>query len=154
MSPVGFEPAVSAIKNFRPMPLSARPSGLADQILMYHDRGSRVLWDVTKIVPYHTAQHPCIIQVYPMYEVHRVTEEKNILLTIKQRKAKWIRHILRKKLLQKRIIQGMMEGTKRQKRRHKQLLDNVKETRRYWKQKQEALDRTPWRIHLEVGKDL
>jgi len=89
-----------------------------------------------------------------MYEVHRVTEEKNILLTIKQRKAKWIRHILRKKLLQKRIIQGMMEGTKRQKRRHKQLLDNVKETRRYWKQKQEALDRTPWRIHLEVGKDL
>jgi hypothetical protein len=88
-----------------------------------------------------------------MYEVCRVTKKK-ILLTIKQRKAKWIRHILPRKLLQKHVIQGIMEGTKRQKRRRKRLLDNAKETRRYWKQKQEATDRTLWRIHLEVGKDL
>ena len=43
----------------------------------------------------------------------------------------------------------MIEVTKRRERRRKQPLDNVKETRRYWKQKQEALDRTFWRIHLK-----
>jgi len=38
-----------------------------------------------------------------------------------------------------------MEETKRRERRHKQLLDGVKEKRGYWKLKDEALDRALWR---------
>jgi len=62
----------------------------------------------------------------------KVTEERNILLAIKQRKAKWTRHPAWE-ITSKHVIQGMMEVTKRRERRRKQLLDNVKETRRYWK---------------------
>jgi hypothetical protein len=36
-------------------------------------------------------------------------------------------------------------------RRHKQLLDDLKEKRRYWKLKEEALDRTLWRTRF--GRD-
>ena len=32
----------------------------------------------------------------------------------------------------------------RQRRRHKQLLDDLKETRQYWKLKEDALDHTVW----------
>jgi hypothetical protein len=47
------------------------------------------------------------------------------------------------------VIEGKLEGriemTGRQVRRRKQLLDYLKEKRRYWKLKEEALDRTLWR---------
>jgi len=36
------------------------------------------------------------------------------------------------------------EGKRRQERKCKQLLNGIKETRGYWKLKEEALDRTPW----------
>jgi hypothetical protein len=53
------------------------------------------------------------------------------------------------------LIEGKLEGrikmTGRQGRRHKQLLDDLKEKRRYWKLKEEALDRTLWRTHFERG---
>jgi hypothetical protein len=44
------------------------------------------------------------------------------------------------------VIEGKLEGriemTGRRGRRGKQLLDDLKEKRRYWKLKEEALDRT------------
>jgi len=36
-------------------------------------------------------------------------------------------------------------------RRRKQLLDDLKETRRYRKLKEEALERTPWRTRFGKG---
>jgi hypothetical protein len=36
-------------------------------------------------------------------------------------------------------------------RRRKQLLDDLKEKRRYWKFKEEALDRSLWRTHFGRG---
>ena len=39
--------------------------------------------------------------------------------------------------------------TRRRKRRRRQLLVELKEKRRYWNLKQEALDRTLWRTPLE-----
>jgi hypothetical protein len=78
--------------------------------------------------------------------LHRVKEERNIIRTIKRRKANWIDHILRRNCLLKNVIEGTLEGriemTGRRGRRRKQLLDDLKETRRYWKLKEEALDRT------------
>jgi hypothetical protein len=78
--------------------------------------------------------------------LHRVKEERNILHKIQRRKANCIGHILRKNCLLKHVIEGKLEGriemTGRRGRRSKQLLDDLKEKRRYWKLKEEALDRT------------
>jgi hypothetical protein len=55
----------------------------------------------------------------------------------KKRKANWIGHILRRNCLPKHVIEGKMEGkigvTGRRGRRRKQLLDDHKEGRGYWK---------------------
>jgi len=45
--------------------------------------------------------------------LHRVEEERNILHTIRQRKANWTGHILRRDCLLKHVIEGKMEGTGR-----------------------------------------
>jgi hypothetical protein len=42
--------------------------------------------------------------------LHRVKEERNILYTIKRRKANWIGHILRRNCLLKHVIEGKLEG--------------------------------------------
>jgi hypothetical protein len=68
-----------------------------------------------------------------------VKEERNILHTIRRWKANWIGHILRSL---SRIIEGQITGTRMRGRRRKQLLDDFKEARRYWKLKEEAQDRT------------
>jgi hypothetical protein len=71
--------------------------------------------------------------------LHRVKEERNILHTIKRRTANWIGHILRRNCLLKHVIEGQLEGriemTGRRGRRRKQLLDDLKENKIYWKLK-------------------
>jgi hypothetical protein len=87
--------------------------------------------------------------------LHRVKEDRDILHTIKRRKANWIGHILRRNCL---VIEGKLEGriemTGGRGRRLKQLLDDLKEKRRYWKLQEEALDRTLWRTRFEEATDL
>jgi hypothetical protein len=65
--------------------------------------------------------------------LHRVKEERNIVHTIKRRKANWICHILCRNCLLKHVIEGELEGriemTGRRGRRRKQLLDDLKETK-------------------------
>jgi hypothetical protein len=72
-------------------------------------------------------------------------EERNILHTIKQRKDNWIDHILRRNCLLKHVIvwkiEGRIEMMGRRGKRRKQLLDDLKENRRYWKLKVETVDR-------------
>jgi hypothetical protein len=87
--------------------------------------------------------------------LHRVREERNIVHTIKRRKANWIGHILRRNCLLKHVIEGKIEGrievTGRRRRRRKQLPDYLNATRRYWKLKEEARDRTLWRTRFARG---
>jgi hypothetical protein len=56
------------------------------------------------------------------------------------------------------VIEGKLEGriemTGRRGRRRKELLDDLKEKRRYWKLKEEALDRTVWRTGFGRGYGL
>jgi len=75
----------------------------------------------------------------------RVKEERDILQTIKRRKANWIGHILLRNCFLQHVIEGKTEGrievTGRRGRRRLQLLDDLEETRGYWKLKEEPLDR-------------
>jgi hypothetical protein len=76
----------------------------------------------------------------------RFKDERNILQTVKRRKVNWIGNILRRNCLLKQVIEGKIEGrievTERRERRRKQLLDDLKETRGYYKLKEKVLDRT------------
>jgi hypothetical protein len=69
--------------------------------------------------------------------LHRVKDKRNILYKLIRRKANWIGLILRRNCLLKHVIEGMIEGrievAGSRGRRHKQLLDGLKETRGYWK---------------------
>jgi hypothetical protein len=62
---------------------------------------------------------------------------------------------LRRNCLLKHMIEGKLEGrietTGRWGRRCKRLLDVLKENRRYWKLKEEALDHTLWRTCFGRG---
>jgi len=78
--------------------------------------------------------------------LQKVKEGRNILQTVRRRKANWTGHILCRNCLPKQAIEGKMEErlevAETQGRRHKQLLDDLKEKTGYWKWKEEALDRT------------
>jgi hypothetical protein len=73
----------------------------------------------------------------------------------KKGKANWIGHILRRNCLLKPVIEGKIEGKievmKSQSGRGKKVLDDLKETRGYWKLKEEAVDYTLWRTHFGRG---
>ena len=85
----------------------------------------------------------------------RDNEQRNILHEISKRKANWIGHILRRNCLQKQVIEGKIKGgikvAGRQGRRHRKLLDDLKEKRGYSLLKEEALDRTVWRARFGRG---
>ena len=85
----------------------------------------------------------------------RVNEQRNILHEIRKRKANWIGHILHRNCLLKQVIEvkikGQIEVTRRRGRRHKKLLDDLKDRRGYCQLKEEALDRTMWRNRF--GRD-
>ena len=71
--------------------------------------------------------------------LQRVKEERNILQTIKRRKAKRIVYILLRNCLIKHITEGKVEGRTevmgRRGRRRRKLLEDLKEARGYRKLK-------------------
>jgi hypothetical protein len=85
----------------------------------------------------------------------RVNEQRNILHKINKRKANWIGHILHRNCLLQWVIEGKIKGemevTRRQGRRRRKLLDDLKEKRGYYHLKEEALDRTMWRGRFGRG---
>jgi hypothetical protein len=87
--------------------------------------------------------------------LHRIKEERNMIHKIKRKKVDWIGRILRRDCLVKHLTEGKIGGriemTGRRGRRCKQLLDDLREKKRYWKLKEEALDRTLWRARFGRG---
>ena len=83
---------------------------------------------------------------------------KKVLHTVKRRKAKWIGHMLRRNCLLKHFTIGKVEGriemTGKRERIHKQLLEDRKERKGYWKFIEEAPDRSFWRTRFGISKDL
>jgi hypothetical protein len=85
----------------------------------------------------------------------RVKEQRNILHEISKRKANWIGHILCRNCLLWQVIEGNIKGgievTGRWGRRSRKLLDDLKERRGNSHLKEEALDRTMWRVGFGRG---
>ena len=84
-----------------------------------------------------------------------VKEQRNILHEIRKRKANWIGHIMHRKCLLQRIIEGKIKGgievTGRRGRNHRKLLDDLKKRRGYPQLKEETLDCTMWRARFGRG---
>ena len=82
----------------------------------------------------------------------QVNEQRNIPHAIRKRKANWNGHILRRNCLLKQVIEGKIkreiEVTRRQGRRRKKLLDDLKDRRGHCHLKEEALDRNMRRDHF------
>jgi hypothetical protein len=64
----------------------------------------------------------------------RIGEKRTLLNNILHRKTKWIGHILRRNFLLHDVIEGQMKGVGR---RRTQLLDDLRNRRRYWELKEE-----------------
>jgi hypothetical protein len=79
-----------------------------------------------------------------VYIINKVEEKRDILHTLNRRKANWTGHIMRRNGLRKHITEGELgegiEVTRRRRRGHKQILDDLKKTRGCGKLKDEALD--------------
>jgi hypothetical protein len=79
--------------------------------------------------------------------LHRVKEDRNMLHTIKRKKA----NFLRRNYFVIRVTEGKIEWKGRRGKRRKKLLDDLKEKKRYWNFKEEVLDRTAWRTCFGGG---
>ena len=77
-------------------------------------------------------------------ELQETKKERNIWHRVKRRRANWIGHRMRRNCLLntwlKEKIQRRIEVTKKWRRRRKQLLNDLKETKRFCKLAVEALD--------------
>ena len=75
----------------------------------------------------------------------KVTNEQVLdRIEILRRKTNWIGHILRRNCLLHDAIEGQITEVKGVGRR-RQLLDDLRNRRRYWELKEEAEDRKRWR---------
>jgi hypothetical protein len=90
--------------------------------------------------------------------LHTVKRERNILHTVKLWNTSWICYIVHSNCLLKHAVQGKRSSDKvtgRQGIGRKQLLDELKEVRGYWKLKAEALALPLFgALALEVGVGL
>jgi hypothetical protein len=74
---------------------------------------------------------------------------------LQRRKADWIGHILLRNCLFRHVTEGKQKGIivkmGRRGRIGKQLLNDIKEKKRYWKLKLEVLARTLWKTDFGRG---
>jgi hypothetical protein len=74
---------------------------------MVAEHGSFIL---TLIIPRILIELNCSLMTPNKEVLHKVKEQRNILHTIKRRKAHWIRHILRTNCLLQHVTEGKLEG--------------------------------------------
>ena len=77
--------------------------------------------------------------------LERKEEMRTLLNNILRRKANWFGHILRRNCILHDATDGQMTEVKRVGRRRTQLLDDLRNRRRYWELKEEAEDRKIWK---------
>ena len=72
--------------------------------------------------------------------LERIAEKRSLLIKILPRNSNWIGHILRRNWILHDAI-GQITEVKGVGRRRTQLLDCLRDSRRYWENKEETLDR-------------
>jgi hypothetical protein len=77
--------------------------------------------------------------------LHRMKKDRKFLHTTKWSKAKLFGLFFAYEILLKHFLEGMTERKKGRGKRRKQLLDDLKRTRRYWNLKEAAVNRNLWR---------
>ena len=103
--------------------------------------------------------HPFIINQhlnkFRTFWISSLKTKHRKFITYFRQSINWIGHILRRNCLLKQVIEGKIEGdmevTRRQERRRKQLLDDLKNRRGYCHLKEEAVDRNMWRDRFGRG---
>ena len=84
--------------------------------------------------------------------LERIGENRTLLNNILRRKANSIGHILRRNCLLHDAIEGQMTEVKgvggRRRRRRTQLLDDLRNRKRFWELRKEVEDRREWRRHF------
>ena len=83
--------------------------------------------------------------------LRRVEEKRNILETIRIRKANWMGHIMRRRGLLLDVIEGKVEGKRRLGRRRIEILDDIKKKRNYGELKDAAENRKSWKMEFYMG---
>ena len=78
--------------------------------------------------------------------LRKVGVKRHLMETIRKRKISWLGHILRRNSLQRRVIEGKIEGRKRRVRRRFGMPTDVKQGRSYKQLKQDTQDREAWRL--------
>jgi len=78
-----------------------------------------------------------------------VKVERNVLHTVKRRKANWIRYILCKNCLLEHVSEGKIEENRRRARKSRQVLGDLKDKTGYYKLKDGARNRTEWKTPYE-----
>ena len=82
-----------------------------------------------------------------------IGEKRTVLNNIPRRKANLIGHILRRNCLLHDAIEGQVTEVKGVGRRRTQLLDDLRNMRRYWELKEEAEARKRWRDSLSIENE-
>ena len=77
-----------------------------------------------------------------------IEEKRTRMNNILCRKASWVGHILKRNCLLHDTIEGQGTKVKGVGRRRTQLIDDLRNRRRYWELKEEAEDRKRWRLHF------
>lgn len=78
--------------------------------------------------------------------LRRVGVDRTLLCAIRKRKRNWLGHILRRDCLQRRIMEGKIEGKKSRGRPKFGMITDVKRGRTYGEMKEDAQNREKWRI--------
>jgi hypothetical protein len=116
----------------------------------------RLLYEYTRFIPtFRRKLTLCSRKLNLSQVLISVKEQRNILHEMPKRKANWIGHILRRNCLLQWVIEGKLQGgievTRRQGRRRRKLLDDLKESRGHSHLKEKALDHTMWRARFGRG---
>ena len=84
--------------------------------------------------------------------LRRIQENRSFISNVLKRKANWIGYILRRNGLLHDTLEGKMEGgnASRLRRRRIQILDDLKNGKRYWELKEEVENREGWRTRFKV----
>jgi len=86
--------------------------------------------------------------------LRRVKEELNIFCTRRQSKTHWTGHILSRTCLLKLVVESKVERAGKWGIQPKQVIFDLKEMRKYWKFKEEAMNPISGKLPLEEATDL